>query len=293
MWKNSRVILVLFVAPCLVAGVANDVASGEENRPAGDVRLVCEAANAAAEARYLIACNEWQKKVADLRTKDRLKRFGQDAAGFDEKLSQAFDLAKTSSEKTDRMKESLRGHVVDERAFAQSMVEAFGKYQKALIAESTALYGQAGIDPAAAEKAFPPATLDPAPMERAFDPVIAKARSLANEDWFRFGLVNVGSDIVANEIFDFGRSNGLWNPEKGSVEEFLGGLITQVAVEIIAEELTDPSDTFARHLQVSMVNAERELLNGPSGLLTALRKLTTSHQQGRLKQLGLVAKGGK
>ena len=41
------------------------------------------------------------------------------------------------------------------------------------------------------------------------------------------------------------------------------------------------------------VNAEIELLNGPSGLLTGTRKLTTLYQEDGLQHPALVAKGGK
>lgn len=280
------------VAFCVVAGVST-VALGDDGRPTRSIKQVCEKANAAAEIRYQRVCQEWRLKVADLRRLDRLKRVASDAAGFDEKIAQGFSFFETSSSQVDRMRVSMRKNVVDERVFAQSMADAFAGYQKELITESIAIYVESGIDGEAARSSFRATQIATAAFERAFDSVVAKAKSLATEDWFRFGLVNVGSDIVADGLETVGRENGIWNTEEGSVGDFLAGLLTQVVVEAAIDTLTDPSDQFAKELQQCMANMERELLDGPSGLLTMMRQITTLHQQARLQQFGLATKGGK
>ena len=173
------------------------------------------------------------------------------------------------------------------------MADAFAAYQTELLDATIKLYGNTGIGRAATEKAFPPVKFDPAPLERAFDPVVKKAQALSTEDWFRFAAVNVGSAIVADGIEQVGRSTGGWKTENGSVGDFLLSLFTQIAVETVIDSVTDPTEQFAKQLQTSMATAERELLDGPNGLLTAMRNVTTLHQQSRLKHHGLVLKGGK
>ena len=294
MWKNGRVFHVLVATLCLMAGFASGVVQGDENRPTGNVSQQVEKANAAAETRFQSVAGTWRQRVADLRRTDRLKRVASDAVGFDEKLAQGFDLFETPGGRVDRMRVSIRKHVIDERVLAKSMEDAFVAYQKELLDATVALYGNTGISSRTATlNAFQPAKFDPDPLERAFDPVVRKANSLSSEDWFRFAAVNAGSAIVADGIEQVGRSAGVWNTENGSLSDFFVGLITQIAVEAVIDTVTDPTEQFAKELQTSMATAERELLDGPKGLITAMRNVTTLHQQSRLKHHGLVQKGGK
>ena len=293
MFKMKCVNRILLAALCVIAVVANDIAKGDENRPTGNVSQQVEKANAATEARFEFVARTWRQHVADLRSLGRLKRVASDAAGFDEKLAQGFSLFDGTSTQVDRMRVSLRKHVVDERELAKSMADAFAAYQKELLEATVTLYGNTGISRTAAQKAFPAVKFDPAPLERAFDPVVNKAQSLGTEDWFRFAAVNAGSAVVADGIEQVGRKTGAWNTEDGSLSDFFATLVTQIAVEAVIDAVTDPTERFAKELQTSMATAERALLDGPTGLLTAMRNMTTLHQQSRLKHHGLVQKGGK
>ena len=178
MWKHSRMHQVAAVTLCLVAVVAVGVVRGDENRPTGNVSQQCEKANSAAESRFQFIADSWRQHVADLRRLDRLRRVASDAAGFDEKISQGLDLFETPGGRVDRMRASIRKHVVDERVLAKSMADAFAAYQKELLDATVALYGNTGIGRATAQKAISPAKFDPAPLERAFDPVVIKVKSI-------------------------------------------------------------------------------------------------------------------
>lgn len=293
MGKSGEVFQFLVVALCVIAGVANNVALGDEKRPTGNVSKLIEQANVATETRFRFVADSWRNHVADFKRVERLRRVASSTIDFEEKFSQAIGFLDSTGGGADRMRESIRTHITDERVLAKAMADAFVSYQKELLDATVALYGRTGIDRATAIKAFPPARIDPAPLERAFDPVVRKAQSLSTEDWFRFAAVNVGSDVVADGFEEFGRHIGIWKVEDGGVRDFFAGLLTQVMVEAAIDQATDPTEQFAKELQSSMVTTERELLDGPCGLLTAMRNITTLHQQSRLKHHGLVQKGGK
>ncbi|MEZ6033202.1 MAG: hypothetical protein R3C17_08930 [Planctomycetaceae bacterium] len=293
MSKSRGVFKFLVVALCVIAGVAHNVAAGDEKRQTGNVSKLVEQANVATETRFRFVADSWRNHVADLKRVERLRRVASSAIDFEEKFSQAIGFFDSSGGSADRMRASIRKHVADERVLAKSMADAFASYQTELLDATVVLYGRTGINRATAIKAFPAAKLDPAPLERAFDPVVKKAQALGTEDWFRFAAVNAGSAIVADGIEQVGRSKGSWKTENGGVADFFLGLITQIAVEAVIDTVTDPTEQFAKQLQTSMATAERELLDGPNGLLTAMRNVTTLHQQSRLKHHGLVQKGGK
>lgn len=293
MSKSGGFFQILVIALCVIAGVASNVAAGDEKRPTGNVSQLVEQANAATETRFRFVADSWRNHVADFKRVERLRRVASSTIDLEEKFSQAIGFFDSTGGGADRMRESIRTHITDERVLAKAMADAFVSYQKELLDATVALYARTGINRATAIKAFPPAKIDPAPLERAFDPVVRKAESLSTEDWFRFAAVNAGSAIVADGIEQVGRSTGGWNTEDGTVSDFLLGLFTQIAVEAVIDTVTDPTEQFAKELQTSMANAERELLDGPNGLLTAMRDVTTLHQQSRLKHHGLVQKGGK
>lgn len=292
MGKSGGVFQFLVVALCVIAGVVNNVAAGDENRPTGNVRQLVEQANVASETRFQFVADSWRNHVADFKRLERLRRVASSTIDFEEKFSQAYGLFDSSSSGAERMRASIRQHIADERALAKAMADAFASYQKELLDATVVLYGRTGINRATAVKAFPPATFNKAPVERAFDSVVRKAESLSTEDWFRFAAVNAGSAIVADGIEQVGRSTGAWQTENGSISDVLLGLFTQIAVEAVIDTVTDPTEQFAKELQASMATAEREILDGPNGLITAMRNVTTLHQQSRLKHHGLVQKGG-
>ena len=292
--KNMcRLVGVLLTAFCLLAVVSSRGVAGDIRRPAGNLKQQCERANAATEARFQTVVSSWRQHVTDLRSLTRLKRVAADAVAFEEKVAQGFDLFETPTGRVDRMRQSFRKHVADERVLAKTMSEAFSAWQQELMTETITLYGNAGISKSAAQSGYPARKLDPAQLERAFDPVVRKANDMASEDWFRFALVNAGSTLVAEGIEEIGRNTGTWNAEEGSFGDFLAGLIFEMAADVALDTVTDPTEQFATELQTSMVAAERSLLDGPSGLITAMRNLATVHQQGRLKHLGLTQNGGR
>jgi hypothetical protein len=293
MMKKSTWTSVVTVVLGVIVGVVGGVASADEKIGSGTVRELCAKANAAEEARYQHVANAWRQTVMDLRSLKRLKLVAADAAGIWEKMGQGADFIGSPGSRNDRMRDSLRRHVVDERTLAKALADEFVAYQSLLNKETIELLGKCGIAREEVAKAIPLRQFQALPLERAFDGVVRKAHSLASQDWFRFGLVNVGSEIVAQGIEQIGRSRGVFNAEEGSFGDFLTGLVTQIAVGAIADELTDPTDKFAEELQRSMVAAEQDLLDSPFGLLTALRSMSNHHQQTRMKLLGLSVNGGK
>jgi uncharacterized protein YdbL (DUF1318 family) len=291
---NKFIWRTVFAAALIVfAGAACSVASADEKVGSGTVRELCSKANAAEEARYQHVANAWRQTVKELGALNRLKLVAADAAGIWEKMGQGADFIGSPGGRNDRMRDSLRRHVVDERTLAKALADEFVAYQSLLNKETIELLVKCGIDREAVAKAIPLRQFQALPLERAFDGVVRKAHSLASQDWFRFGLVNVGSELAANGIEQIGRSRGVFNLEEGSFGDFLTGLVTQVAVGAIADQLTDPTDKFVKELQTTMVAAEQDLLDSPFGLLTALRSMSNHHQQTRMKLLGLSVNGGK
>ena len=77
--------------------------------------VLASEANESAEARYQQAANVWRAKLNAMGSKERFKRMANDVVSFDEELSQGADLFGSSSHRPDRMLQSFRKHIVDER----------------------------------------------------------------------------------------------------------------------------------------------------------------------------------
>ncbi|MCA9213981.1 MAG: hypothetical protein KDB27_13005 [Planctomycetales bacterium] len=251
----------------------------------GRLATAARNANQNAEARYKNYAAFWHRTMADAGSKSRLRRMAQEVASFDEKVAQGFDLFESgSTPPNERMRVSFRRHVVDERELAQMMVGSFVKFQEELIKESIDLYVKAGVDRDTATALFQARGIDGTPWLDDFSPLIAKAKSLAREDWWRVGAITVGSGIAVDQAMQ---------TEEPTWRSFFASLITQAAVETALEYATDPSDRFAESLSGEFDRATASLLTGNHGLLTAMRRLTDEHLKIRNRHFGVISKGGK
>lgn len=271
---------VVLVVPGMIAGTgsANEAVAQTVVSPSSRAGQVA-AANDKAEARLQDAAKRWRAKFAAIGQRQRFRAMISRAISLEEKLGQGGDLF--TKQREDRIRGYLRTQVVDERELVQAMAREFANLQQQLQAESLALYLQAGVDRKTAEKIFPGYHVETRPWIQAFDPLLARARSMARDDMWRFGAIAVGSSIVSDGLRDAGRQAGVYKAEKGSFADFLTGLAIELAAEAIADEVTDPTDAYATQLQASFLAAQRQVLEGPSGLLSCLRKITDLHQHTR------------
>lgn len=138
MGKSGGVFQFLVVAR-VIAGVANNVAAGDEKRPTGNVRQLVEQANVASETRFQFVADSWRVHVADLKRVDRLRRVASSAIDFEEKFSQAIGFFDSTGGGADRMRASIRQHIANDLAPAKSMADAFASYQKELLDSTVVL----------------------------------------------------------------------------------------------------------------------------------------------------------
>ena len=290
--RKQHVSKALLVCLVLVTGAGLSATAQASDRVTSLAAAVKQA-NADAESRYKQSVREWRHKFGNLGSQQRLRRMGQDVASFDEKLAQGVDLFRTSGTRKDRILLSFRKRLFDEHELFRSMQQAFNELQQDLATESTALYVQDGIGRIDAAGIIPRYRINSAPWNDAFVPLLNDARSMAKEDWLRYGAVTVGSTAAAKLLTDAARDSGAWDSPQNSLESFFGGLLAEMVIETVADELSDPVDYFADRIGRRFAAAEKQLLDGPNGLLSAMRKITSLHQQTRLRHLTPDEKGGK
>lgn len=284
--KMTAAWFVLFVA-VVCSGVHCQPAVAQETAtpPPDQVVRVTEA-NERDEARFQIAVQTWRQTFATLGQKERFRRMINHAVSLEAKLQQTGDVI--AGNPADRMREHLRNQVVDERELAQAMAQAFDNLQRQLLQESIVLSKQAGLDQETAMRIFPVYKVNQTPWQQAFDPLLNDARAMAREDWVREGVIMIGSSLISDAVRDAGRGAGVYRAEKGSWEDLLAGLAIEMAAEALADEVTDPTDAWATKLQADFQAGERQVLEGPNGLLACLRAITSLHQQARLRHFGLL-----
>lgn len=292
MKNNHTLLIVALLVANSVLHSSNAIGQTRTQPPPG-VRMKVESANELAKARLGMAVKQWRARIASLKSKERLLKMGREIASIEEKIGQGLGLLDSSGHHTDRMRDSFRRHIVNEQELANEMTSAFNQMQKELMTESIALYVKVGVDRKVAGQAYRQYKVDSRPWQSAFDPLIAKARSMAKEDWFRLGMVTVAADTVSDGVSYARKQSGIHQPKEGGFWDFLIDAVTALAVEVAIDHVTDPSEAFAKKLEMSFAHAEQELLDGKNGLLTAMRTLTEIHQQGRLQHLGLAKKGVK
>lgn len=283
--------MALAVAICATLTAHANAQSAQDSTNVVDL---VQSVNQDADARCQDWAGQWNSLLTELGNKQNLMKMAKTLASFEEKLSQGVDLFDSTSGKADRMRTAFRKNIVDERQLAQSMVDSFYAFQDQLMEESLELCRRGGVDSKVAESTFERYQVDAGIWEAAFDPLLRKAKSLAQEDWFRLAGVTAGSGIAADGILDAAKQSNIWNPKQGSMEEMVGGLLTHLFIEAVADQLTDPTEEFAKKLQAKFNGAKNELLDSQSGLSTAFKALTEIHKQTRSNLLGLGSgEGGK
>lgn len=285
--QMSAVVFVAVLGAVLSLANASPAVAQETATPPPDWGVRIAELNEKAEFRLQETARVWRGKFAAIGRKDRFHGMVSHAISIEGKLTQGVDLL--TSQRADRMREYLRQQVVDERQLARSMAQAFADLQQELLQESIALYVQAGVKRDTAAKVYPTWMVDQTPWLRAFDPLLNRAKSMANQDWIRFGAITVGSSIASDLVRDAGREAGIYQPPN-RFADFLGGLVIEMAVEAAADAITDPTEGYATKLQADFQAAQRQVLEGPNGLLACLRKVTSLHQQTRLHHFGLLKK---
>lgn len=253
------------------------------------VRQLVERANAAADKRCQTICQEWKAGLARHQASADLQAFAEQVVSMEEKFTRSKELAGISTtDRSSRMLGNFRTFVLDDAALAEEMARIFRKLEGALINESIQLYLRVGIDARTAAGIWKPCELHPEAWQQEFAPVLRKAVEMSQMDWFRTGLAWVGGGVVADAIQDVGHSSGVLPYNRGGLFDAIMGFATQLAVGHVAEQVTDPSERYARELRVDFDAACRRLWDGPSGLASVLRKITAIHQQARRVHLGLV-----
>ena len=287
--KRSRSWLLLLWLT-MIGGPIGEVC-GQSKSPTPAVMV--KTANGKADAKLKALSNSWQQKLSQYGTQARFRLMAKDIIGFDEKVAQGFEFVDGKSKVVDRMRASFRKRIVDERTLAAEMQQSFAKFQKGLIGDSTELYVKAGVSRGVASSIYPEYGVDYRPWLIAFDPILKKAETLSKQDWVRAGGVQAASYFGGEGLADAARETGLWAPKKGSWLDIATGIVADMVVEEALDQITDPSDEFAKQLRTRFAVAQNELLYGKQGLIRAAKRVAELHKQTRLKHFAPVLKGGR
>ncbi|TWT35216.1 hypothetical protein KOR34_01040 [Posidoniimonas corsicana] len=265
----------LVAAVMLTAATAGATAHAQQT--AATLPAKVAAANKASGARLEERSAAWRRRLASHGSTANLTAFGSAIASEQEKLTQGMELLAGPSGGRSRLDQLLAQLVVDDQVLQRDMLAEFHAFQEELIAESVRLYVAAGLDRKSTVNLFAYYRFKYAPPSGAFGPLLRKAGTLSQVDCLRTGVIWYGSHQLAKQLLP-PEDDHTWTG-------FLGRLVADFAMSDAATELTDPGRLFAEQLEPEFKRAERELLTGDDGILTALRRVTDWHIATRNKQL--------
>lgn len=293
--KKSTVIKTGFVvfAIAVISHIASHNTYAQSRGNVITLRTQVKNANSAALTRLRQAETAWRDRLSELGSKARLQKMARELASFDEKLSRGQSWITPPRSPQDRMSLMFTRHVLNQAELTRSMQTAFTEFQQKLLTESAALYVKAGLNKEAARSVIDAYRISTSGWDGAFRPLLRKADTLATNDFLRFAAVTAGSTIATDTIMDAGTDSGLFKAKKGSFEHFLGSFVLGALIDAAADEITDPTEDFAKKLAPEFRKATEEILNGKSGFLRQLRLLTELHVASRSRHFRLTQKGGE
>ena len=274
---NPRHRIYLWALAALAVALTPLAALAAEPKPSVTREQLVTKVNASADARLAAASTSWRNDFSTYGSHTRLEKLGTALASIGEKFAQGQDAFSKNASPLARMRKLFGEHVVDIAQLELAMQLSFDKFEEQLVGESIEVYVGAGIDRRAAEAFFAHYRYSYTPPADAFDPLLKKAHSLAQSDWFRSGATFMGSGLLADELY--GR------PEQNTWADQFARFVLQTAVDAVLEEVTDPSERFAKELAEEFDRAESQLLDGPNGVLEGMKKLVRFHQQVRREHL--------
>lgn len=290
--SNVRNLFVITLAVIVAANSIGEIAaqqrSPEPTDPKTSSLLKVEKA---AETRCATAVDAQRKHLASAGTRARFREFASGVIDWGEKFSQGAEAFGSGDGSTARMHALFHKHIMDETVFSKRLATAYMKLQRELITETLEMCRTHGV---AREDVIRMINVWE-PKKRAWSNVFSyviprRAAAMAKEDWFREILEFAGSDLAADVVEETARKTGLWNHKEGSWSDAIAKFTTQLVLEAVIAEVTDPVGDVAKRLQIDFEQCCKVVIDGKNGFREACVKLTQHHMDCRRKLLGLPGK---
>lgn len=292
---NPRTILNLVLAAVVVVTTFSHAAwaADDTDRKMPPAAITLKAANEQATARLQKVERHWQTQLRTLGSVQRLQKMARELASLEEKLSRGASWIRSQSTTKDRIRQMFHRYVLNETELMSVLRTEFAAFEQQLMNETAKLYVRAGLTREIAEKAIGRYRVSDKGWNEAFQPLLKKADSLATRDFFRLVAISAGSSVIGDALMEAGHDAGMIRAEKGSWSYLIGNLVTQAVVETVIEEVTDPTEDFAKQLAPLFTRGQQELLSGPNGFLRQVSALTNLHIKARNLHLNTLKKGGE
>lgn len=234
-----------------------------------------------------------REKLAFAGTRTRFREFAGGVIDWEEKFAQGNDAFRSGDNSMARMQTLFRKHILDEMEFSKQLADGYMKLQGELIVETLETCRIGGVAREDVIRTINVWELNKGAWSRVFEYVPRRAAALSKTDWFREILEFAGSDIAADVVEDTARGVGLWNHKEGSWGDLIAKFTTQLIVEKVIAEVTDPVGEVAKRLQSDFEQCSKVVIDGKHGFREACAELTQHHIDCRRKLLGLTGKAVK
>lgn len=228
--------------------------------------------------------------LASFGSRSRCRSFASGVIDWEEKFAQGSDAFGASDGSTGRMRNLFEKHIIDETAFSKQLAVAYGQLQRELIAETVQICMDGDVLREDLLQILQVWEIKDGAWTGVLDYVPRRAAAMSKQDWFREILEFAGTDIAADVVEDTARGVGLWNHKEGSWGDALAKFTTQLVVEAIVAEVTDPVGDVAKRLQADFERCSEVVIDGKHGFREACVALTQHHIESRRK---LLAGAGK
>lgn len=291
---NVRNLSVITLAALIaVSSVGQAVAQQRSTTMANSKTSLLLKGEKAATARSEAVVKLLRQRLKLAGTRLRFRGFASGVIDWGEKLAQGSDAFGSGDHSKSRMHALFRKHVLDEREFSKQLADGYMKLQRELIAETLEMCRIGGVAREDVVNTINVWEIKKGAWSQVFEYVPRRAAALSKTDWFREILEFAGSDIAADVVEETARGVGLWNSKEGSWGDAFAKIATQLIVERVIEEVTDPVGDIAKRLQSDFEQCSKIVIDGKHGFREACAELTQHHVDSRRKLLGFTRKAVK
>lgn len=282
--RNLPVVGLAAIVAISVAGSA--VAQQQQSFTSKDAeKSLLQEGEKAAVTRCDAAVAAQRKHLASVGSRTSFKKFAASVIDWEEKFAMGADALGTADGSAARMQNLFHKHILDESMFSKQLANAYMNLQRELIAETVELCRSYRVSRENLLKTLDVYKVKTGAWTSVFDYVPHRAAAMAKEDWFREILEFAGTDLAADVVEDTARGVGLWNHKEGSWGDALAGFATQLVVEAVVAEVTDPVGDVAKRLQADFEKCSKLVIDGKHGFREACVALTQHHIDCRRKLL--------
>jgi hypothetical protein len=224
--------------------------------------------------------DHWRKYFVDLREADRLRGFVQQLTSYHQKGQLAVHLGDAEG----TVRECFRKRVIDEREMTRLMEKQLQGYDAELVKFNRDIAEALGADVSIVTPAYIPHTASNQ-WQAAFSDAVSRATAAAKRDVVRLvGNIAAGT-AISDAIRDTAIATNTWGLEKGSWRDSLATFSLNLFTDMALDAATDPTDDIVNAMQVSLQDAESDVMDGPLGYVAQLRKIRDHHKAIQTKLL--------